>query len=121
MRRHAAETEALYYLYVLDSLKRLVGVVSLRELLAAEDSRTVRDIMTTRVVSVRDDADQEEAARTLQTYDLAALPVVDDRHRLLGVITFDDVLDVLQEEGTTGTRPPRSPSRWHLWSPLPPS
>jgi magnesium transporter len=100
VRRNAVEPETIYNLYVLDGVKRLIGVVSLRELLASDDQDRVSAIMNRRVISVREDTDQEEAARTLETYDLSALPVVDTHNRLLGIVTFDDIIDVIREEQT---------------------
>jgi magnesium transporter len=98
VRKSAAEVETVYSIYVLDPLKRLVGVVSLRDLLAADDDKLVQDVMERKVITVHQDTDQEEAARILETYDLIALPVVDHYHRLLGIITFDDIIDVIREE-----------------------
>ncbi len=98
VRRSARAMETVYTIYVLDPLNRLVGVVSLRDMLAAGDEERIRDIMVERVVTVFQDTDQEEVARILETYDLLALPVVDHYHRLLGIITFDDIIDVIREE-----------------------
>ena len=100
VRMNAEEVEAIYSVYVVDELKRLVGVISLQELLGSRDESLVRDIMDTQFVSVREDIDQEEVAHILETYDLTSLPVVDGSNRLLGVITFDDIIDVIREEHT---------------------
>jgi len=100
IRRTGGDVETVYYVYVVDQLKRLVGVVSLRELLFTDDTEPISSIVATDVVSVRDDIDQEEAARILDANDLIALPVVDGFNRLLGIITFDDVIDVIREEQT---------------------
>jgi magnesium transporter len=100
IRRDGRDVETVYYVYVVDQLKRLVGVVSLRDLLFTDDERPISDAMARDVVSVRDDIDQEEAARILDANDLIALPVVDSFDRLLGIITFDDVIDVIREEQT---------------------
>jgi magnesium transporter len=100
IRKSAMNTETVYTVYVLDPLNRLVGVVSLRDLLAADDEDRVEQIMVKKVITVFQDTDQEEAAKTLDTYDLLALPVVDHYHRLLGIITFDDIIDVIREEQT---------------------
>ncbi|MFW5744134.1 MAG: magnesium transporter, partial [Spirochaetota bacterium] len=100
MRRTGRDVETVYYVYVVDQLKRLVGVVSLRDLLFTDDTEPISSIVTTDVVSVRDEIDQEEAARILDANDLIALPVVDGFNRLLGIITFDDVIDVIREEQT---------------------
>ena len=87
-------------LYVIDAEGRLEGVLTLRELIVASPSRRVRDVMQPDVISGRSSMDQEEMARIVQRYDLVALPVVDDRQRLIGIVTVDDVLDVVQEEAT---------------------
>jgi len=100
IRTTGSEVETVYYVYVVDQLKRLSGVVSLRDLLFTDDHRPVSDIMARDIVSVRDDIDQEEAARILDANDLIAMPVVDSFNRLLGIITFDDVIDVIREEQT---------------------
>lgn len=92
--------EEAYYLYVLDAENRLQGIVNLRELIVSDPAMKIAEVMTTEVVSVRPDIDQEEAARLLQHYRLRALPVVDDTGILSGIITSDDVIDVLQEEAT---------------------
>jgi len=96
----AEELETIYYLYVVDDLKRLTGVISLRELLSAKDDQLVGDIMESHVIYVMEDTDQEEVAHVLEDNDLVALPVVDIHHQLLGIITFDDVIDVIREEQT---------------------
>ncbi len=92
--------ETIYYLYVVDKLKRLRGVVSLKDILRARDSDLIEDIMIKKVIYVQDDTDQEESARVLENHGLIALPVVDRFNRLLGIITFDDVIDVIREEQT---------------------
>lgn len=96
----AVEKETIYTMYVLDRDQKLAGVVSLRELLVSDPTQRLADIMNESVVSVRPDTDQEEAARLISRYDLLALPVVDEGNVLLGVVTVDDVIDVLVEEGT---------------------
>jgi magnesium transporter len=100
IRRNGVDVETVYYIYVVDQLKRLIGVVSLRDLLFNDDDSVIAEIMVREVVSVRDDIDQEVAARILDANDLIALPVVDSFSRLLGIITFDDVIDVIREEQT---------------------
>jgi len=90
----------VYYLYVTDKSGRLTGVVSLRQLVIADPQAQVGDLMDRNVVSVPVYMDQEEVARVLERYGLLALPVVNDRNILLGVVTVDDVIDVLQEEAT---------------------
>ena len=100
VRKNMQNVETVYYIYVLDPLKRLIGVVSLRDLMAADDADLVQNVMVKEVITVFQDTDQEEVAKILETYDLLALPVVDHYHRLLGIVTFDDVIDVIREEQT---------------------
>ena len=94
------DAETIYYLYVVDQIGRLSGVVNLRQLILADPDTLIMDLMETKLITVGPDTDQEEAAQLLLRYDLLALPVVDDQKRLLGVITVDDVMDVLEEEAT---------------------
>jgi magnesium transporter len=91
--------EVVYYAYVV-AYQRLIGVVSLRDLLLARDNEIVADIMASNVVSVHAATDQEEVARTITKYELTALPVVEDDGRLMGIVTIDDVVDVIREEAS---------------------
>ncbi len=100
LRQIAPDAETIYYVYVVDDQKRLAGVVSLRELIAAQDEMLVKDIMRKNVISVDVSMDQEEVARVVSKYDLLAVPVVDEEQRLLGIVTVDDILDVVEEEAT---------------------
>jgi magnesium transporter len=101
LRRAARErAETIYYIYVLDSEQRLVGVVSFRELFGAAPDRTVRDVMRTNVLSVRDDLDQEAVANFMAESKLMAVPVVDADGRIKGIVTVDDIVDVVREEAT---------------------
>jgi magnesium transporter len=100
MRAWNPDTEVTYYLYVVDRERKLVGVVSLRQLITAAPDRLIADIMDASVISVPAGTDQEECARLLQEHNLLALPVVDADHVLLGVITVDDLVDVIEEEAT---------------------
>ncbi len=100
LRQEAPHRETIYIVYVIDDERRLIGSVSLRDLILARPTALVRDIMTDEVVAVRADQDQEEVARQLAKYDFLAVPVVDDERHLLGIVTHDDVLDVLVEEAT---------------------
>jgi len=100
LRAVAPETEDVYYLFVVDEEIRVVGVVSLRQLVVVPPWTRVEQIMDPDVIRVRADADQEEAARLMARYDLLALPVVDDVGRLLGLITHDDLVEVLEDEAT---------------------
>jgi magnesium transporter len=100
IRSLANETETVYYLYVTDAARHLTGILSLRELVTAYPNQTVGEIMTREVVSIATDTDQEEVARLIQRYDFLAVPVVDAEHRLVGIVTVDDVIDILEEETT---------------------
>ena len=100
LRREAPSAETAYYVYVVDARERLVGVLSLRELIVAPPDAEVRSIMRTNPVSVHVGDDQEEVARIVQKYNLLAVPVVDDQEILRGIVTVDDVIDVLEEEAT---------------------
>jgi magnesium transporter len=101
LRRQSLErVGTLYYAYVLDPGRRLLGVVSVRELFAAPAGKTVAAVMTIDVVRVSEGTDQEEVGRLLARHHLAALPVVDAQERIVGVVSVDDVLDVVSEEAT---------------------
>jgi magnesium transporter len=100
LRVISPESETVYYLFVVDKEVRLVGVVSLRQIVVASPAARIEEIMDSDVIHVRADADQEEAARLMSRYDLLALPVVDDEGHLLGLITHDDLVEVLEEEAT---------------------
>lgn len=100
LREVSPEAETPYYLYVVNRDGGLIGIVGLRDLIVAAPEAPVEEIMSPDVRSIGAKADQEEAARTMARYDLAALPVVDERGVLQGVITHDDVIDVLEEEAT---------------------
>lgn len=100
IRRWQPSEETIYYLFVVDQHGRLSGVMNLRQLIVADPRTRMIDIMDPKVISVQADIDQEEAARIMKRYDLLALPVVDANNTLLGVITFDDVIDVLEEEAS---------------------
>jgi magnesium transporter len=96
----ARDVEMVFYLYVVDERRHLVGVVSLRRLLLVPPETPLKRIMTTDVYSVRVDTDQEEVARQVASYNLLAIPVVDIENKLVGVITVDDVIDVIKDEAT---------------------
>ena len=96
----ARDVEMVFYLYVVDARRHLVGVVSLRRLLLVAPETPLKRIMTTDLISVRVDTDQEEVARQVASYNLLAIPVVDDENKLMGVITVDDVIDVIKDEAT---------------------
>jgi magnesium transporter len=98
LRQKSTHLEMIYYLFVVDDEKHLVGVVSLRELVVAELSTRLKDLMDEDVIKVKTDTDQEEVARIIAKYDLLGVPVVDDENHLEGLITVDDVIDVIHEE-----------------------
>ncbi|MBD8069236.1 magnesium transporter [Bacillus sp. PS06] len=91
-------SETINYLYVIDDEKKLVGVVSYREIILAEESEKIQDIMYNRVVSVTADTDQEEVARFIERYDFLAIPVVEENNVLVGIVTVDDIIDVVIRE-----------------------
>ena len=96
----ADEFEMVFYLYVVDDRSHLGGVISLRQLLTVSPSTPLKKIMSSDVISVATDTDQEEVANQVALYDLLAVPVVDRENKLVGVITVDDVIDVIKEEAT---------------------
>jgi magnesium transporter len=94
------DVEMVFYLYVVDDRRHLVGVVSLRRLLLVSPETPLKRIMTADLISARVDMDQEEVARQVASYNLLAIPVVDEENKLVGVITVDDVIDVIKDEAT---------------------
>ena len=100
VRRRARDTETIYSLYVTDAERRLTGILSLRDLVTADPQARIGDVMTEEVLSVSTDTDQEKVARTIQRYDFLAVPVVDLEQRLVGIVTVDDVIDVIEQEAT---------------------
>jgi magnesium transporter len=94
------DAEMVFYLYVTDEKEKLTGVVSLRDLVVAPPNSTLKSFMLTNVVAVTTDTDQEEVARQVSRYNLLAIPVVDADNTLLGIVTVDDVVDVIREEAT---------------------
>ncbi len=101
VRRQAQEKlETIYYVYVLDGEQRLLGVVSFRELLLAPGDKLVRETMHQDVITVPEEMDQEAVARIIAQYDILAVPVVDSERRVKGIVTVDDVVDVVETEAT---------------------
>ena len=94
------DVEMVFYLYVVDERRHLVGVVSLRRLLLVSPETPLKRIMTAELISARVDMDQEEVARHVAAYNLLAIPVVDEENKLVGIITVDDVIDVIKDEAT---------------------
>ena len=100
IRKIGVDSETINICYVLDSRRKLVGTVALRYLLLSQPDEVISDIMHENVISISTMMDQEEVARQFQKYDFAAMPVVDNENRLVGIITVDDIVDILQEEAT---------------------
>lgn len=100
IKQHYHDANEIFYLYVIDRYNRLIGVVNLRVLILATPYQSVEEIMNQDVFSVRVGMDQEEVAQILARYDLLAVPVVDEMGRLVGLISHDDIMDVLEEEAT---------------------
>ncbi|MEM6312509.1 MAG: magnesium transporter [Planctomycetota bacterium] len=100
LRAQADELEMMFYSYVIDRRGHLVGVLSMRDLILSKPDRKLSDIMRGNVTALPADMDQEEVAELFRKYNYLAMPVVDERHRLIGLVTVDDVVDVLQEEAT---------------------
>lgn len=100
IRSLANVTEIIYYLYVTDGSRRLTGIVSLRDLVTNQPEQTLGEIITRDVVFVHTSTDQEEVARIIKDYDFLAVPVVDNEQRLVGIVTVDDVIDILEQETT---------------------
>ena len=100
LRKQVEELETMYYLYVVDDGDHLRGLVSLRQLVLARPEALIADLMERAVVSVEVTDDQEEVARKLAKFDFLAIPVIDGEHHLVGIVTHDDVIDVVREEAT---------------------
>jgi magnesium transporter len=100
LQKEHLEVEMAFYLYVVDDYGKLVGVSSLRQLVVVPPQTPLKEFMTTDVFSVQTDMDQEEVAKIVARYDILAVPVVDDSNRLVGIVTVDDVIDILRREAT---------------------
>ena len=100
LRRISEELEQMFYVYVVDRRKHLVGVLSMRDLILARPHRKLNEIMIQNTAALPATMDQEEVARLFDKYGYMAMPVVDQKNRLIGIVTVDDVVDVLQEEAT---------------------
>lgn len=98
--KSAEDETMIFYIYVIDERNHLVGVVSLRQLLVTKTNPPLREIMNPEVIRVGVDMDQEDVARLVQRYDLVAMPVVDKENKLIGLVTVDDIIDVIREENT---------------------
>jgi magnesium transporter len=100
LRRIAPDKETIYYVFITDAERRLLGYTTLRELVLARPEQNVMEVRRQPLISMPVDADQEDVARTIQRYDFLALPIVDADNRLVGIVTYDDVIDVIEEEAT---------------------
>jgi magnesium transporter len=98
LQRRSEEIEMVFYVYVVDKRDHLVGVVSLRKLLTTPPSTQLKRMMVPEVISARTSAPQEEVAHLVAEYNLLAVPITDDEDRLSGIVTVDDIIDVVQEE-----------------------
>ncbi len=98
--RDAVDAEMVFYIYVIDRRHHLVGIVSLRKLIITSTGSPIKNIMTTDVISVQTHTDQEEVAMMVAKYNLLAIPVVDEQNKMMGIITVDDVIDIIREEAT---------------------
>ena len=125
IREHGVDKETIYTCYIIGPTRKLLGAVSVRELLLAKPGTVLRDMMETNIISVSTQDDREEVANLFSHYGLTALPVVDKEKRLVGIVTVDDAIDVLQEEATEdmelmaamlpSERPYLRSSTWELW------
>lgn len=100
IRKVARYRETIYIAYVVDQQNKLLGIVSLKDLIMFDSKSIIRDVMFTEIITVRVDDEREIVASRLSEYDLIAIPVTDERDRLVGIVTFDDALDVAEEEAT---------------------
>ena len=100
LRREAPDTETIYFAYVLNDERKLLGVISLKELILAAEEQNIGSIMTTDILFAKVDDDQDEVAKTIARYDLLALPIVDQQGVMVGIVTYDDAMDVASEEAT---------------------
>jgi magnesium transporter len=100
LRYHAPDAETIYYLFVIDAYEKLAGVLSLRDLIVGKVDEPIKNLMSTRVISVNASDDQESVARVVSKYDFLAIPVIDDFDHMIGIITVDDIIDILEDEAT---------------------
>lgn len=100
IRRTGVDKETIYICYIIGPTRKLLGLVSVKDLLLADSGAVLRDMMETNIISVSTLDDREDAAKLFTRYDFSALPVVDRENRLVGIVTVDDAIDVLQEEAT---------------------
>lgn len=100
LRKQAFDRETIYYVYVIDSERKLLGFISLKDILIANGNELIKDIMHANIINAHIDDDKEQVAKKLADYDLLAIPIVDTDNKLIGIVTVDDVVDVIQQENT---------------------
>ncbi|SHE69691.1 magnesium transporter [Alkalibacter saccharofermentans] len=100
IKRTGVDKETINTCYVIDKGRKLQGIVSLRRLILSDSSKRIKDIMNTKIISIPTHLDQEDTAMLFKKYDLTAMPVVDTESRLVGIITIDDVVDIIEQENT---------------------
>ena len=100
LRSESPDTETIYFAYVLDEARKLLGVLSLKQLILAQEDQNINELMVTNVLFAKVDADQDDVAKTIARYDLLALPIVDEQGIMVGIVTHDDAMDVAREEAT---------------------
>ncbi|MCL6233004.1 MULTISPECIES: magnesium transporter [Acinetobacter] len=100
LRYEAPDSETIYLAYVLDEARKLLGVLSLKQLILAEEQSNISDLMATDIIFAYFDSDQNEVAKTIARYDLLALPIIDHAGVMVGIVTYDDAMDVASEEAT---------------------
>src|SRR5699024_1565609 len=101
LKKVALSAETIYYTYVVDQKNRLLGVISLRDLIVNDEDEMISDLLNDRVISVHVGDDQEDVAQTFRDYDFLALPVTDYEDQLLGIVTVDDIIDVIDDEAAS--------------------
>jgi magnesium transporter len=100
LRLEAPDTEMIYFAYVLDEARKILGVLSLKQLILAPEDQNINELMETNVLTAYVDTDQDEVAKTIARYDLLALPIIDHQQMMVGIVTYDDAMDVASEEAT---------------------
>ena len=100
LKKQAFDRETIYYVYIIDNGRRLLGFISLKDILIANGNEVIKDIMDTNIISANVNDDKEQVAKKLSDYDLLAIPIVDADNKLIGIVTVDDVVDVIEQEDT---------------------
>ncbi|MBU0534423.1 MAG: magnesium transporter [Candidatus Omnitrophica bacterium] len=100
LRKQAFDRETIYYVYVIDNERKLLGFISLKDILISNGNKLIKDIMHLNIINAHIDDDKEQVAKKLADYDLLAIPIVDTENRLIGIVTVDDVVDIIEQEHT---------------------